>query len=346
MRIRMTASLSLCLIYGTLLAQPPAEKPPELEALGQHVGDWKSEVTSRKAVWTPEEQKLKATNHREFILDGWFLMDNELNHDVAHPEKVGKSLSLLTYDPSEKQYVTWYFQSSGLMDRWTGKWNPETKTFTWTVDDPPENTTATVTETFADADTLKGHLTYTDDSGRSMFDMVWTRTRDEGQFASLTRQLWNKIEKPIKPIPSAVKQLQPLVGEWRSEYIQQPSAASPQGNRRVAAMSGAWILDGRFFRGHSTLADYETIWIIGYDTDKQIYRYVRFDNRGDVEEHTGLWKDDTRTFEWNLVNGDPRIKKNTVMRLIGNNTIQSHIVSEDTNGHVLLDLTIRSTRKK
>ena len=65
-----------------------------------------------------------------------------------------------------------------------------------------------------------------------------------------------------------------------------------------------------------------------------------------IEENVGNWKEDTRTFEWKTVNGKPGMSKQAVTRLIGNNSIQSHIVAEDENGKSLVDLTIRSTRKK
>ena len=239
-----------------------------------------------------------------------------MNHEVDDPEKVTKSLSLLTYDREEKEYVTWFFQSSGLIGRMSGKWSPQGKAFHWTADDPPPNTTGTITEAFF-ADTLRGSLNYTDAGGQKMFAMEWTRKRKKGALPDFTQQLWSKIETPIQPIPAEMKKLQPLVGEWEAEYTQQPSILFPEGGQTEATIKGEWILDGRFFLGRANIKQYQTIWVIGYDTEKKTYRYVRFDDRGAIEENVGNWKEDTRTFEWKTVNGKPGMTKQSVTRLIG-----------------------------
>jgi len=98
-------------------AQSRGEKPSELDLLDQYVGEWTSEVTSQPAVWTPREIKYRTSNHAEFVLNGWFLQHIELNQVVDDPDQVGKSIWFTTYDRGAGKFVTWFFQSSGLMGR-------------------------------------------------------------------------------------------------------------------------------------------------------------------------------------------------------------------------------------
>ena len=170
----------LLILSVTALAQQPREKPKELDVLGQYVGDWTSDVTSKPAVWTPEEKQFRTSNHAEFVLDGWFLQHIEVNHVVGDPEKVTKALMISTYDSPSVEYVTWFFQSSGVIGKWAGKWDAKGEALTLTDIDPPPNTTAKLTEAFPDDGTIYGTLSYTGNDGVTMFEMAWTRKRQAG----------------------------------------------------------------------------------------------------------------------------------------------------------------------
>jgi hypothetical protein len=201
------------------------------------------------------------------------------------------------------------------------------------------------TTRFSDENTIHSEVSRKDDDGTSIVEKV-IRTRKKGNLPDFTRQLWSKIETPVKPIPEEVKKLQPLVGKWEAEYTQLPSNRFPRGSETQGSMTGKWILDGRFFLGRSKVQNYETMWVMGYDTDKEVYRYIRFDNRGEIEENVGEWNDDTRTFKWKVVNGKPGHSKRATVYIIGDETVQSRISSRDADGDLLLDLRIRAKRKK
>ena len=117
MKLRFSTAVVLALVSLTHLAfsQQPRENPKELEILGPYVGDWTSEVTSKPAVWTPEEKKFRTSNHAEFVLDGRFLQHIEVNHVVGDPEKVTKALWFQTFDPRSEAFVMWFFQSTGMI---------------------------------------------------------------------------------------------------------------------------------------------------------------------------------------------------------------------------------------
>jgi hypothetical protein len=111
-------------------------------------------------------------------------------------------------------------------------------------------------------------------------------------------------------------------------------------------MTGQWILDGRFLLGTSGFGDHNSTWVIGYDTNKEIYRYIRFTNAGQIEESSGHWNEETRSFVWKLVDAPSGITRTSTNRIVGKDGIHTHIVSENGVGEIQMDLTIRSTRRK
>lgn len=91
---------------------------------------------------------------------------------------------------------------------------------------------------------------------------------------------------------------------------------------------------------------HQSLWVMGYDSDKKAYRYVRFTNSGQVDESLGQWNDETRSFVWKVINEQPGITRTSINRIIGTDAVQAHILAVDKEGKVHMDLTIRSTRRK
>lgn len=322
-------------------------KPKELESLHQYVGSWTADTTNKPAVWDPNGAKFQAVSQTEMVLDGWFLHHIDVSHIVGETDKVTKSLNLWTFDPNSKKYVAWPFQSTGITGPSTGDWNSTTKTFTYIPAEPPPNTTGKMTDQFVDANTIQGNLTFTDwGSGKTLMDMVWTRNRDPKVAAKATREQWEKIGTPIQPLPAEIMKLQPFIGEWDSEFILGPSVQSPQGSTSKGKMTGKWILDGRFLLGTSEVGTHRSIWLIGYDTTKQAYRYVHFNNAGQIDESFGQWNDQALSFVWHVVNERPGITRTSTNQILGNDTVQAHILAKDNAGKVYQDLTIKSSRRK
>jgi hypothetical protein len=336
------AIASVCLTPLAFGQQPP-KKPKELEVLDQYVGNWTSDVTSKPAVWTPEEKKYKTSNQAEFVLDGRFLQHIEVNHVVGDPEKVTKALMVSTYDSQSETYVTWFFQSSGVIGKWTGKWDTNSKALTLTDIDPPPNATAKFTEAFPNDNTINGTLSYTGNDGQKMFDMVWTRKRQAGVAGKTTREQWAKIGTPIQPIPDEVKKLEPLVGTWDSEYV----FRVPQRPAVKGVISDKWSLDGRFIMRRETVGSTKSIAMIGWDQNKKAYRIARAISSGRTNEAVGQWNDATRSLVWNWITAEDSkgVKSVATWRFVGNDAIQLHVVHEKEND-VLLDLTIKMRRRK
>lgn len=348
----MTVQTPARLILATALllpiatqAQESAEKPKELELLKRYVGNWKAEITRRYVDASAEDQRFQSSMKSEPVLGGWFVKGVKNSFYVESPEGTTKELVLATYDSEIERYVSWSFQSTGRITNWSGIWDPEIEVLHWySRTEPPAKPIEAKTK-FVDENSIQSECSNQTGTGKLFFEKT-IRTRKRGAVIDLTDQLWSKIETPIKPIPKEVKKLQPLVGQWDAEYTQLPSNAFPRGSETNGRITGKWILDGRFFLGRSKVQNYETMWVIGYDTDKKTYRYIRFDNRGEIEENVGEWNGDTRTFKWKVVNGKPGHSKRATVYIIGDETVQSRITSRDPDGDLLLDLRIRAKRKK
>lgn len=331
---------------GSLFAQQPREKPRELETLGQYVGDWTTDVTSKRAEWTPHEIKYRCLNHNEFVLDGRFLQHQEVNHVIGEPDQVTKAIWFQTFDAASKKYVTWFFQSSGITGRSTGIWDAATKTFRHSEDEPPPNTTQKFSETFTNAGTIDGSLIFTSNDGRKVFDMVWTRKRQAGLAGKPFAEQWAAIGTPIQPIPDEVKKLDVFIGTRDVEFIHRPSISFPQESTAKGTMSGRWILDGRFLMGETKLPNFQSLWVMGYDTNKQAFRYVLFGSNGRIDENIGQWNDSERVFDWKQVNLPPELTRTSTTRRMDDGRMESHILVKTRDGQTQMDLTIKAVPRK
>ena len=280
------------------------------------------------------------------VLDGWFLQHIEVNHVVDDPKKVTKAIWFSTYDSEAKEYVTWFFQSSGLMGKSTGTWSEETQTSAFTPTDLPPNTSGTHKEKFKTKDFIEGDYVIKANDGRTMFDMTWTRTRQKGLVPNPLRKQWTEIGTPIQPVPDEVKKLEAFLGEWDAEFINRPSVVSPNGGTSKGKMTGHWILDGRFLYGTTDVGNRKSIWIAGYDPNKKAYRYIRMTNAGQIDESLGKWDEKKQAFRWKIVNERPGMTRTSTSQIVGKGALNTHVVAKDNTGKVHMDLTIKATRQE
>lgn len=347
--MRFVTVLVVCvaLFGGSVPGQESRPKPKELEPLSQYVGDWTTEVTSRPAEWTPLEIKYRCLNHNEFVLNGWFVQHQEVNHVVGEPDQVGKSIWFQTFDETSKKYVFWRFQSSGLYGQSSGNWDAASQSFTNSDAEPPPGITNRIVERFRDEGrTIDGSLIFTGNDGRKMFDMVWTRKRQAGLAGKPFAEQWAAIGTPIQPIPDEVKKLDVFVGTRDVEFINRPSLTSPQGSTTKGTMSGRWILDGRFLMGETKLPTFQSLWVMGYDTNKKAFRYVLFGSNGTIAENIGQWNEAEQVFDWKLANGPPELTRTSTTRRLDGGRVESHILTKTRDGQTQMDLTIKATPRK
>lgn len=337
----------MVLSHGIASGQPPREKLKELEAVGRYVGDWTTDVTSKPAEWTPHEIKYRCANHAEMVLDGRFLQHIEVNHIVGEPDLVTKAIWFQTFDATSQKYVTWWFQSSGLIGQSTGSWDAASQSFSLSDVEPPPGATQRFVERFRDAGTIDGSLIFTgNDGGRKLFDMVWTRKRQAGIAGKPLTEQWAAIGTPIQAIPDEVKKLEIFVGTRDVEFINRPSIAVPQGSTAKGTMSGWWILDGRFLMGETKLPAFQSLWVMGYDTNKKAFRYVLLGSNGRIDENIGQWNEAEQVFNWRLVNAPPELTRTSTTRRLDGGRVETHILAKTRDGQTQMDLTIKGTPQK
>ncbi|MDA1051418.1 MAG: hypothetical protein O3C40_13180 [Planctomycetota bacterium] len=201
-------------------------------------------------------------------------------------------------------------------------------------------------ERFVNDRTIGGYLIFTGDDGRKMFDMVWFRERTAGVAGKPLAEQWSAIGPPIQPIPDEVKKLDLFLGERDVEFIHRPSVVTPNGSTAKGTTSGEWILDGRFLLGRTKLPNFESLWVVGYDTNKKAFRYVLLGNNGRIDENIGQWNEAERVFDWKQVNGPPGSTRTSTTRRLDNDIVESHIVAKTPDGKTHMDLTIKATRRK
>lgn len=334
--------LVLC---SSVFAEEKPAKPKELDILDQYVGHWISDVTNKPAVWDQNGTKFRTVNQAEWILDGWFLQHIGASHVVGDPDKVTKSLFLWTYDPKLHEYVAWAFQSNGKAVSSTGKWDSTSKAFTLASVKPPPSTTGTMTERFLNAKTINGKLTFIDNGGKTLMDMVWTRSRQTESEGKATREQWNQIGTPIQPLPDELKRLQPLIGEWDCEFIYAGPSVGFQSLKGKITVK--WILDGRFLIVTTEQGSDHSIWIIGYDSNEKRYRQITFTNTGQIDERIGDWNGEFDTIDWKAVNKRPGSIQITQYYIgADQGKLRVNKSTHDAEGKFSQSLVIKSTRRK
>jgi serine/threonine protein kinase len=109
-----------------LKARIDPKRPEEMKVLDPLAGDWQTEITIKPASppSAPIVESWRSTARP--ILSGRFIEITGTN--VANR---ASDYAIIWYDPVEKAYRQWYFNSDGHTLAMNGTWDPATKTLTW-----------------------------------------------------------------------------------------------------------------------------------------------------------------------------------------------------------------------
>jgi hypothetical protein len=150
--------------------EPAADLPAELKVLDRMIGTWDTITVQRPAEWTPVGGQSTATVTREWILNGRFVMDTSLHSNGD------ESISLIGYDPGQKVYRSWWFNSLGHRNDSRGHWNETSRTLSTRAELEDGKTTRS-TVRFTDSDREVWQFQVTDAAGKVYLDMDITATR-------------------------------------------------------------------------------------------------------------------------------------------------------------------------
>ena len=168
-------AVGLLSLYGPVpsgagAADPGPPKPAELKVLDRLVGSWQEESISKPAEWTPKEERTKATITTEWVLGGWFVQVKERSDDNQ------EAIHMITYDVERKAYRRWRFNSTGGAGEATGKWDEDSKTFTWTRTLEKDITLVSRWK-LVDKDTMEETAIAKDKNGKVYLDVTGKTTR-------------------------------------------------------------------------------------------------------------------------------------------------------------------------
>lgn len=167
------ALLTLFSFYGICRGDLAAKDDP-FEPLNLRVGTWDTEITLKKAAWTPSE--LKSTGQTKV---GWVLGEKFIENKASFPSIDAESLELVNYDPKDGIYRTWNFSKTTFpRGETTGNWDAKSKTLNWKAD-YGYGYRGKGHWTFTGNDKMDWSFTVTGPTGELLLDMEGTDTRTQ-----------------------------------------------------------------------------------------------------------------------------------------------------------------------
>ena len=165
------ALLALFSFYGISRGDLAAKDDP-LEPLNLIVGTWDTEITLKKAAWTPLEIKSKGENTVQWILGNKFI-ESKSNFASIDSE----SLELVNYDSKDGIYRSWNFSKTSFpRGETTGNWDAEARTLNWKAD-YGYGFRGKGNWKFTGDDKMDWSFTVTGPAGEALLDMQGTNTR-------------------------------------------------------------------------------------------------------------------------------------------------------------------------
>ena len=148
-----------------------AEEPHDV--LQRRVGTWVSELTHKKAEWTPKETTYKGEETTRWILD-----KNVQMHEGWSKPGDRKETGLMLYDKQDRVFRSWHFDNKGIFNRTetTAEWDAKTETLNFRSDLGNGNKLRAKI-VFTDEDRLEWTMVIRNDDGRLMMDVVGHLTR-------------------------------------------------------------------------------------------------------------------------------------------------------------------------
>jgi len=256
---------------GAAVAEMPAPKHEEHEALQALVGNWQTVMKMEAMPGVPgmeEATETKGIERTELVCDGLWLKSVMSS---IHNGEPCEGLWMCGYDPHRKQYVCLCVSSdeqetgASLMN---GSYDRDSKTWTFSGTTPFGEMRSTMAFESADRSVEIGYLKTSDGKETKFMEITRSRTREPIAVEAGARG--------AKELPPELQLLHRDVGEWRATVTvpapgQEPTEAV--GSERVTPIcQGRWLwtdfqaqFGGMPFEGHG---------LVGYDTKAE--RYVSY----------------------------------------------------------------------
>ena len=167
---RLPADREAAIVAAWKKHEPAGDLPAELKVLDRMIGTWDTVSIQKPAEWTPSGGRSTAKVTREWILNGRLVMDTSIHSDGQ------ESIALIGYDPGQKTYRSWWFNSEGHRNNSRGQWSEASKTLTYRTD-LEDGKSMRSSVRFADANKEVWQFQVSDAAGKVYFDMEITAAR-------------------------------------------------------------------------------------------------------------------------------------------------------------------------
>ena len=337
MHHHLIAAAILSLVVAQSSANAQETKPNGLKALGHYVGSWHTTNTNKV-----DGSKGTVNESTAWILKDRFILGRE----SSQPDGV-KSLWLMTYEPESRTYPFWYFNNKGgLGGEWGGTWDETSKTLTFKATDTPPGWTSSATSHFPDKNTINAAFWMKDDSGKMLFDVEAKKTRQPDEAGKGIVAAWSKQETADPALPTELKILERMIGNWDATSVSKPAEWTPQEVRTTSKVTRKWILDGHFVQDTAEISDgTQSIALTSYDPQMKAYRAWWFNSKGNKSTPTGQWDSGSKTISYQSDLGNGITARNSV-RFIDMDNEEWNVVIKDGDGKLYLDLNVKSKRRK
>lgn len=294
-RFLLLTGLSMLLIRGLSAtnladAQEPAAHHKN-EVLQRFVGVWDLKSTLKPAKWNPDGGETTGRESTVWALKNRIIMIR----DMSSPDG-NKGLYISTHDPKQDAYPFWCFDSHGLMGtQWLLKWNAEASAAVGRSTDSPPAWTSGGQNRFPDGNTNLVNFWMRDENGALLMETNARKDRLPADREAAIVAAWKKHE-PAADLPSELKVLDRMIGEWNLVQIQKPASWTPGGGRTTSKIERHWILDGRLVMETAIISDgTENMSLFGFDPQNKVYRSWWFSSDGNRNTSTGSWNEQTQT---------------------------------------------------
>lgn len=98
------------------------------DVLSKWEGKWKNSVVFEESVWVPKSFETRGITDSKLILS-----NNYIEMTAYSGSETNKHI--VCYDQNSNQFNRWEFKSDGTNTFWTGRWNQEGSTMTWSYID-------------------------------------------------------------------------------------------------------------------------------------------------------------------------------------------------------------------
>jgi len=305
----------------------PAVKPPvEMKVLYKFVGSWRGTTTADKTKWAPEGFHRTVTTLCKPALGGRFTLSETVDDAGV------TSFQLCTYDPQQKCYRMWWFNSQGSVAESRGQWDAKTKTAVWKGGDKDAGVTSLARVTYTDDDTIEWGMEAKDAAGEVSFRM-------KGKYARVKKLRKLKFPPAKKPAERSDEQkvLDLFVGNWKT------TAEAPDVFSRTGTLSCVPILGGRFTSSSGKSSDGGSgLSLMTYDENLKCYRMWHFDSMGTTAEYRGKWDSKAKRFDLTSTDKTSDFK----VQLADKDTINWSMTVKGPNDKIVFQIKGKNTRVK